>query len=172
MDDFYKKLAATGFEDNVEELAKRIHAQYLTQIGEQPVANPDSAKPWDELTPDLKASNRAAAQRITDILAAVGLTCIPGKATSAELDDVEKVLKTNLDLLATMEHEGWMDEKRRQGWTFGETRDNAQLKHPLMIPYCDLPEIEKDKDRDSIRNYASRVGEAGYKIVLKRATNE
>jgi hypothetical protein len=167
VDDFYKKLTEAGFGGDVEELAKKIHARYLEQIKGAPDPNPESAKPWDELRPDLKASNRAAAQRITEILAVVGLECVPGEASEAELDAVDKVLKANLDMLAAMEHDGWMDEKRRQGWTFGETRDNAHLKHPLMIPYGDLAEIEKDKDRDSVLRYPKRVGEAGYKIVVK-----
>jgi hypothetical protein len=62
---------------------------------------------------------------------------------------------------------GWM-RKSSQGRTFGEKRDNQNLKHPLMIPYGDLPANEKDKDRVAIRGYPNLLAEAGYKIVFKR----
>ena len=166
-DDFYKLLYAIGFGGDIEELAKNIHAEYLKQIEGKPVANPKSAKPWEELDPDLKASNRAAVQRIPEILAAVGLTFVNGDPSPSEAAAVEHVLKANLEMLAQMEHDGWADDRRRQGWTFGETRDNDRLKHPLLIPYGDLPEVEKNKDRDSILQYPARVKEAGCKIVFK-----
>ena len=176
VDVFYGQLYAIGFGGDVESLAKNIHARFLEQINrlqaENPKTakpNPDSDKPWEGLSPDLKASNRAAAQRIAEILAAVGLTCERGNASSSETKAVDRVLETNLEMLAGMEHDGWMDEKKRQGWTFGETRDNPRLKHPLLIPYGDLPEAEKDKDRDSIRQYVMRVADAGYKIVFKNS---
>jgi hypothetical protein len=169
VDDFYDRLYRTGLGGDAESLAEKIHERYLEQIKSLAVPNPESAKAWKDLAPDLKASNRAAAQRIAEILAAVGLTCEPGKASTDEAESAERILTANLDMLAEMEHDGWMDEKKRQGWTFGETRDNDRLKHPLLIPYGDLPEVEKEKDRDSIREYARRVADAGCKIVFKSA---
>ena len=152
----------------MEELAKKIHARFREQIKGNADKNPESDKPWDELSPDLKASNRAAAARIVGILAAVGLECVPGKPSKEETRKASEVLEQHLEMLAEMEHDGWMDEKRKQGWTYGATRDNANLKHPLMIPYGDLPEIEKNKDRDSIRQYPRTLEKEGYKIVPKR----
>ena len=78
--------------------------------------------PWAELSADLKASNRAAAQTHLQLLAAVGLTFVPGKATEEEAKAVTTILWSNLEMLARMEHDGWMDEKRMQGWTHEETR--------------------------------------------------
>ena len=164
---FYDLLCATGFEGDIEELARNIHERFLVVIRKLPDPNPESDQPWQDLMPELKASNRAAVQRIPEILAAVGLTFVKGESSPSESEAVDGILKANVEMLAQMEHDGWMDEKRRQGWTLGEIRDNDRLKHPLMIPYEDLPEAEKDKDRDSILQYPQRVKEAGCKIVFK-----
>jgi hypothetical protein len=174
VEEFYDRLHATGFGPEIETLAEKIHERFRKKNEEArkvdpktPRLDPNSDVPWAELSPDLKASNRAAAQRISQILAAVGLTFVTGKAKDQEAKAVTTILKSNLDMLARMEHDGWMDEKRRQGWTYGEKRDDKLLKHPLLIAYGDLPGYEKEKDRDSILEYPNRVAEAGYKIVYK-----
>jgi hypothetical protein len=174
VDEFYDRLHATGFGPQIETLAEKIHERFRQKNREAreadpktPRLDPNSDVPWAELSPDLKASNRAAAQRISQILAAVGLTVVPGTATKEQSEAVSTILKSNLDMLARMEHDGWMDEKRMQGWTHGETRDGKLLKHPLLVSYESLPLPEKEKDRDSILQYPNRVREAGYKIVFK-----
>lgn len=43
-------------------------------------------------------------------------------------------------------HRQWMKEKQEAGWKLGKTK-NARLKtHPLMVPYSQLPEVERRKD--------------------------
>ena len=174
VDEFYERLHATGFGPEIETLAERIHERYRQKNEEARKANsavpkldPNSDVPWAELSPDLKASNRAAAQRISQILAAVGLTVVQGTAKEEEANAVNTILESNLDMLARMEHDGWVDEKRMQGWMYGEKRDDKLQIHPLMIAYDDLPLHEKEKDRDSILEYPNRVAEAGCKIVHK-----
>jgi hypothetical protein len=43
-------------------------------------------------------------------------------------------------------HESWLETKRRDGWTFGEVRDNDAKRHPCLVPYHELPEQQKTKD--------------------------
>lgn len=43
-------------------------------------------------------------------------------------------------------HENWMREKMRQGWKFGDEKDFEKKTHPDLIPYNELPDIEKLKD--------------------------
>jgi hypothetical protein len=174
VDEFYGRLHSVGFGREIETLAERIHARYRQKNKEERKKNPavpkldeNSDVEWEQLSPDLKASNRAAAQRISQILAAVGLTFAPGRATRKESEAVTTILRSNLDMLARMEHDGWMDEKRRQGWTPGETRDDKLQIHPLLISFGDLPFNEKEKDRDSILEFPKRVAEGGCKIVYK-----
>jgi len=62
------------------------------------------------------------------------------------------------------EHRGWMDKKKQDGWVFGRPRCNQKKHHPCMVPYSELPETEKDKDRNAIRKYVEIVRKAGFKI--------
>jgi hypothetical protein len=38
--------------------------------------------------------------------------------------------------------------------------DAAKLHHPLLVPYDDLPEREKEKDRDTVRNIPKLLAKA------------
>lgn len=44
-------------------------------------------------------------------------------------------------------HVNWMKEKLEQGWKFGPVKDEAKKEHPCLVPYDDLPEEQKMKDK-------------------------
>lgn len=76
-----------------------------------------------------------------------------------------KVLEDNIELLAEAEHDGWMEQKFRSGWVYGLPRDDDKKIHNALIPYIDLAETDKEKDRNAVLNYPVIVMMAGYKIV-------
>ena len=45
------------------------------------------------------------------------------------------------------QHEIWAKEKREQGWTYGAEKCPKNLTHPSLIPYEQLSENEKIKDK-------------------------
>ena len=51
-----------------------------------------------------------------------------------------------------------------QGWTYGEERDDVLKHHPCLVPYDELPEIEKDYDRDTAMGTLKLICKSGFKI--------
>lgn len=47
-------------------------------------------------------------------------------------------------------HENWMRMKERQGWKYGEVKDFESKTHSDLVPYDQLPEIEKRKDESDM----------------------
>jgi hypothetical protein len=47
---------------------------------------------------------------------------------------------------AEEQHESWLDEKRRTGWTYGSVKDPDAKTHPCMVPYAELPVEQQFKD--------------------------
>ena len=43
-------------------------------------------------------------------------------------------------------HESWLEEKRRDGWTYGPVKDPARKQHPCFVPYGELPQDQRVKD--------------------------
>ncbi|MCI8483001.1 MAG: Ryanodine receptor Ryr [Lachnospiraceae bacterium] len=51
--------------------------------------------------------------------------------------------------LAENVHEVWAAGRIAEGWTYGEAKDVEKKKTPLLVPYAELPETEKDYDRNT-----------------------
>lgn len=43
-------------------------------------------------------------------------------------------------------HQGWLELKQEEGWVYGPEKDIEKKTHPCMLPYSDLPEVQKQKD--------------------------
>ncbi|MBK8807054.1 MAG: hypothetical protein IPO21_10555 [Bacteroidales bacterium] len=52
-----------------------------------------------------------------------------------------------LEQLSKIEHERWSWQKRIDGFTYAPHRDDALKLHPCLLPYAEISEYEKDKDR-------------------------
>ena len=61
-------------------------------------------------------------------------------------------------------HEVWAKNRMEQGWTYGEERSDQLKQHPCLIPYEDLPEVEKNYDRDTALATIKLILKLGYKI--------
>ena len=67
--------------------------------------------------------------------------------------------------LAANAHDVWAQRRMAEGWTYGPQRDDAAKKHPDLVPYDDLPESEKEYDRDSAMNTLKAIIALGYEIA-------
>lgn len=45
-----------------------------------------------------------------------------------------------------MEHRRWIRFHQMYNWTYAEERDDQMRRHPMMLPYSELSEEEKEKD--------------------------
>lgn len=44
-------------------------------------------------------------------------------------------------------HENWLKEKKAAGYVYGERKDDVAKTHPDCVPYDELPEDQKRKNR-------------------------
>lgn len=61
-------------------------------------------------------------------------------------------------------HEVWAETRIKQGWAFGKRRNDKLKKHPCLIPYEDLPEEEKEYDRNTSIGTLKLIMKLGFKI--------
>lgn len=61
-------------------------------------------------------------------------------------------------------HDVWAASRIAEGWTFGPERNDATKETPCLVPCSDLPEIEKDYDRNTALQTIKLILSLGYKI--------
>ena len=71
------------------------------------------------------------------------------------------------ELLARNVHEAWAQQRLAEGWKYGAKRNDDQKEHPCLIPYEDLPENEKEYDRNTALTTIRFLLGQGYEIIRK-----
>jgi hypothetical protein len=149
-------------EDVEERIARAIHERYLTQQLARGVgmSTTPAMAVWEELPEDVRDANRAQAAGIRDKLNRIGCTI-------AVLDTLPafSYRGTELEMLARLEHERWMADKLAAGWTYGNPRDDAARRHDCLVPWEQLSESEREKDRNAVRNIPGLLADVGLQPV-------
>ena len=75
-----------------------------------------------------------------------------------------KELETLVEQMAKNVHEVWAQTRIAQGWTYGAERNDALKHHPCLVPYEELPESEKEYDRNTSVETLKLILKLGFKI--------
>lgn len=73
-------------------------------------------------------------------------------------------LKPLIEKMAKNVHEVWAESRLSQGWTYGDKRDDEKKTHPCLVPYEELPEVEKEYDRNTSIGTLKLIMKLGFKI--------
>jgi hypothetical protein len=60
---------------------------------------------------------------------------------------IDGVRRARSGVTPEQHHEAWRLFKEAAGWSYGAVKDPVRKTHPCMVPYGDLPEYQKDKNR-------------------------
>lgn len=70
--------------------------------------------------------------------------------------------------LAENAHDVWARQRMAEGWSYGPQRNDAARQHPDLVPYQDLPESEKEYDRNAAMETLKAIIALGYRIIKAR----
>ena len=85
----------------------------------------------------------------------------PIDTTGVELPEELEVL---VEQMSKNVHEVWSETRIQQGWTYGELRNDELKTHPCLVPYEELPESEKEYDRNTSIGTLKLIMKLGFKI--------
>ncbi len=80
--------------------------------------------------------------------------------------ELPKELNVLVEAMAKNVHEVWAQTRISQGWTYGEERNDELKQHPCLIPYEELPEEEREYDRNTAISTLKFIVANGYKIEI------
>ena len=142
--------------------ARELHDTYIegarARLGDAFGARP-AEREWDELPTQFREENQEAADGFEFLLETVDIDVLPGPAGPLDARDDE------IERIARAEHARWMASRWFLGWRHGETRDDDALLHPDLVPYDDLSEATREKDRDNARNAVRLLQEEGARLA-------
>ena len=83
-----------------------------------------------------------------------------------DVSDIElsAELKGLVELLAHNVHDTWAQGRLEEGWTWGPTLDSKLKHHPCLVEYDELPESEKDYDRNTSVATIKAIIKLGWSI--------
>jgi len=143
-----------------ELLARDLHDLYRTGEGTPPTSGSSSLS-WDQLPEELKESNRLQANRIHRLLDLAGYRIGPLQ----NWDENGCIFQPEeVEQMACMEHELWRGARQAGGWRAGKQKDEKSRLHPDLVPWEDLPELEREKNRKMVRQLPALLARIGYQI--------
>lgn len=138
----------------VQMVAERSHQAWYNARRLEGVTFEDNPlmEPWSDLTAEERVSSLDSAEQAVKAAKAKFGTLDEFASGRAELNPAAVV-----DAIAENAHEVWARQRMDAGWTYGEVRDNDAKKHPMLIPYSEVPEKEKEYDKDYGRHVVSSL---------------
>jgi hypothetical protein len=136
--------------------------------------------PFARLAEEEKTQNRDLVRDIPTKLAMVGYAMRPARSGAPAFEFTEE----EVEVLAEREHERWVRAKLIAGYVHGAGESERALTHPALLPWrelpaehaiqrygrnsvnrigtAELPEEQREKDRDLVRGIARILATAGY----------
>lgn len=115
---------------------------------------------YEKLSEEDKKSSRDTIKAIPEKLNAAGYFIVPKRGDTLGA----KFTEEEIEFLAEKEHEIWMKEKIKRGWQFNKNRNDELKHHDCLIEWAELPEEQRQKDRDNIIHIPHFLSLAGYTI--------
>lgn len=84
------------------------------------------------------------------------------------IDTSDVILSDDLleltEKIAENVHDVWAVGRIEQGWTYGSERNDELKTTPCLVPYAELPDSEKEYDRNTALETLKLIVKLGYKI--------
>jgi hypothetical protein len=158
-----EKLAAAAHEMYCEDLKARGFRP--GPVTDEELKTHSSLKPYAELPEEEKEQNRGSVRDMSNKLARIGCVLITARGNEAPA----RFSGPDVEGLARMEHERWMLAKLEAGWSYGPETDKDKKVHAALLPWDQLAEEQREKDRLLVRAIPWIVARAGYTVVKLQA---
>jgi hypothetical protein len=140
--------------DSWERIARLLHEDYVRTY---PDPHDPARKPWDELEPFYRESN------VRQVLTVLGSAVDVGRSWGASAETATPPSPSQVDTMARREHESWLEHLRRHGWRWAPVRDRAAKRHPDLLPWDQLSDASKEKNRNGVVESLALLATLGYR---------
>jgi Trk K+ transport system NAD-binding subunit len=153
--------------ESLDALAITINNDWYTDLSEDSLSHQykDPLALWYSLSEELKESNRQQADHIDIKIRRIN--CKVEYIVGREINLYE-FNEDELEELSHLEHKRWMAERLLAGWTRADIRNDYKKENPLLIPWEELSEETKERNRQLIKNIPILL--AKYNLEIQKNT--
>lgn len=90
-------------------------------------------------------------------------TYLPQPVDTSQVELPQELIDLG-EAIAENVHDVWAQGRLSEGWTYGPVRDDTKKQTPCLVPYSDLPEVEKAYDRNTAFETLKFILAKGFKI--------
>jgi hypothetical protein len=143
-------------DETLELLQRQLHIDYIERQRDVCRQTTPATVEWSRLPFDLQEDNRSVADHLWTKARDLDL-----RITAGSGDLQAGPAETHIEALAAAEHRRWIASRAIAGWRFGAKLSESARMHPAMIPWSQLTETERAKNRDVIRQIPRVLRAAG-----------
>ena len=96
-------------------------------------------------------------------------TYIPKPIDLSDVELTEDLIELR-EAIAENAHEIWAENRQKEGWTYGPVRNDELKQNPDMVTYSQLPEGEKEYDREMAMKTIKLLLKLGYDLIKREDT--
>lgn len=144
----------------IESIARSSFARYKRQ--RMCDGLPIEYERFDDQPETLMESCRSQAR---DIERKVGLMGCSIVKSGRGVNRVEVFSEEEVELLARVEHDRWVNERVADGWAYGPVKDVDVKLSPFLVPWEDLSEQVRDYDRRPVRDIIPLLDSVGLAVT-------
>ncbi|AWX31688.1 RyR domain-containing protein [Methanosphaera sp. BMS] len=158
----------------VYNLAEGIHDQYVKVIEDayneakedeidiQLQESYDNLCEFEELPLDLKITNLRLARLIPKELSLIGYELAYESDNRTSVNDFSE---DEINDIAILKHEEWVEEKKGTGWTYDSVKSNKKRTNPYLVSWKELNEELQQNNIDTARSIPQLIDSIELKIV-------
>ena len=90
----------------------------------------------------------------------------PSPVDTSDIIFPEEILELT-EKIAENTHDVWATGRLKDGWSYGETRDDEKKTTPCLVSYDELPDSEKEYDRNTSLETIKLIIKLGYQITRR-----
>lgn len=73
-------------------------------------------------------------------------------------------LEPLIEQMAKNVHDVWAESRINDGWRYGPERNDERKEHPCLVEYDELPDSEREYDRNTAIGTLKLILKLGFKI--------
>lgn len=93
-------------------------------------------------------------------------TYVPDPQNTEDIELSEELTQLTEEMARNV-HEVWSAGRIKDGWTYGQTRNDSLKTHPCLVPYEELSESEREYDRQTATQTLKLIIKLGFEINKK-----